>query len=1613
MSFPGDTRSWVSGNLRPPNGAKTYRQIFCTAETAFPHSGPFLSKVTTSPPSKAGAPKARPRVQSLRIVGIGASAGGLEAFSILLPSLPPSARVAYVLVQHLDPSHRSLLSELLSRTTPLPVKEITPETKVQAGHIYVIPPNCDLDIRGGVLHLSSRQKNAGPARSIDRFLESLAADQGPLAIGVILSGAGSDGAKGLKAIKDAGGVTFAQDAGTAKYDSMPRSAVGTGAVDFVLPADKIGGEIERLLAQPDNTTRRAAANARHRRGKVTRGPAGIPGRAEWPAAPEDLNLRKIFLLLRTRTGTDFSLYRPNTIRRRMARRMGLAKTKGLEQYLRFLREHPGEVEALYQDLLINVTSFFRNPSVFETLKKRVFPRLLKSNTQGDTLRIWVAGCSTGQEPYSIAIAYAEFAERHSASVGIQIFATDVNGSVLDVARTGRYTRLQLAGVSAARLQKFFVKEADGYRVAKPIRDMVIFAQQNVLIDPPFTRVDLISCRNMLIYFEPALQQKIIPSFHYALKPGGFLVLGSSESTGLFTNLFSPVDKPGRIYAKQAATSWLRYERPPVPPTMRQLATGTTPPLRTPATKPTSADDACKEADRFALAKYAPATVVVNEDGDVLQTRGDTRPYLTLPAGKATLQLVKMAREGLGLVLQGALHRARTENRKVTERSVHLEGRKEPVDLEVVPLRGVKSRCFLVVFLRPEPTFKAAPLPKGGRSAAPTRQLTELKREHQIAREQLENLREEHETSVEELQASNEEVQSANEELQSLNEELETSNEELESANEELTTLNEELATRNAELRESEQRLREQAELLELAPVLARSPKDRIIFWNRGAEKLYGFTRDEAIGQTAHLFLGAQFSEPLEKIQADLLRLGSWDGEVVHRRKDGRLIHVATQWVAHHDGQGRLRAVLEVNADISARKQAEHALRDSEEFNQRILESSPDVITVLDLAGRVVFMNAGGQRQLEIEHWESVAQSYWPTRWAEGDHSQAEAAYRAAVAGGTTRFSGRYPTARGEDRWWDAMVRPILGADGRPEKVLCVARDVSEQRREEIQRALRVRLTTLRAEVGLEVARPGELGPVLGRITEILVRHGDSPAVHLWTLNGEVSRLEASGGPSAAVTAKPAEERLLRGLLGSGQSRFWLDVASDPVLTAAEWVQQERVVGGAAFALRLHDRVLGVLALFTRHPLDQDVMRELELTADVIGQFVARKLGEDERQRLLQDAVAARNEALAASQAKDDFIAALSHELRTPLNPVLLLSSEGADNPDLPEKIREDFKMIRNNVSLEAKLIDDLLDLTRIVHGKLSLELKPVDAHAILRDALAIVSPTVEQKRIDLALEFGAERALVNGDAVRLQQVFWNVLNNAVKFTPAGGRIALQTANTEPGLVTLTFTDNGTGLPESELERIFEPFTQGGNRAGGLGLGLAISRQLVEKHGGRIYAQSEGKGLGSRFTITLPLLPVEAADRRPAARPGQPNRPTVRLAPERGPARVATGRTLLLIEDHAATRATLEALLKRRNFRVTSAGSAAAALKVAETGQEFDIVLSDLGLPDSDGYALWAALRRRLPRAVGVALSGYGMEHDVQRSRDAGFSGHLTKPVSMDALDRTLTLLVPEGSAAGH
>lgn len=716
------------------------------------------------------------------IVGIGASAGGLEAMTQLLQNLPPDTDMAFVLVQHLDPTHESALSSLLARTTIMPVTEARNNLPLEPNRLYIIPPNKNMGISARRLKLFPRRGNGRQEHlPIDRFFNSLAEQEASNAVGIILSGSGTDGTQGLLAIKAAGGITFAQEEKSAKYAAMPGNAITAGCVDFVLPAEKMGQELGRIgghlsLAFPD-------------------------GKSEEPMTQEKA-FEAILLLLRQRTGVDFTYYKHATLRRRIQRRMTLYRFGTLKDYCDYLRGHAPEVKELFNDILIHVTGFFRDPAVFQTLRKRVFPKLLKDKGAQDSLRIWIAGCSTGEEVYSVAISLVELLTEKKESRPIQIFATDINESALERARAGLYHENIKSEVSAERLRRFFVKEDGGYRVNKTIREMCIFARQNLVNDPPFSNLDLISCRNVLIYLGPTLQRKVIPVFHYALRPTGLLMLGSSETIGTFPDLFTLVDKSAKIYAKKGGQfrPAVHFGRDILQPAPSDENDAPPAPISPPI------GEVQKQADRIVLTSYSLPGVVINSNLDVLQFRGRTGLFLEHAQGEATLNLLKMAREGLMPELRMIV--ARTIKQNVRSRQEGLRVRQNghfvECSIEIIPFTvpPAHDRFYLVLF---EPVSPPADETAPGKTkktiqrSIESSELAHLREELSATRESLQTIIEEQEATNDELRSANEEIMSSNEELQSTNEELETAKEELQSTNEELTTLNDELESRNNEL----------------------------------------------------------------------------------------------------------------------------------------------------------------------------------------------------------------------------------------------------------------------------------------------------------------------------------------------------------------------------------------------------------------------------------------------------------------------------------------------------------------------------------------------------------------------------------------------------------------------------------------------------------------------------------------------------------------------------------------------------------------------------------------------------------------------------------------------
>lgn len=729
------------------------------------------------------------------IVAIGASAGGIEAFTELMSNLRVDTGMAFVLVQHLDPKHHSLLPELFAKKTAMPVKEVSDGMTVQPNHIYTIPAGATMSISNHTLQLAPRELSRGIPMPIDHFMRALAEEQGSRSIGVILSGSGTDGTLGMAEIRAQGGVTFAQDETSAKYNGMPRSAIGADCVDYVLPPRGIAHELARIARHPY-----VARDAR--------------AEASDLVSADTVGLESVFTLLRRSAGVDFSHYRRTTILRRIQRRMVVHKIDKLEDYVKYIQNNPSETRALYQDMLINVTSFFRNPKVFDALKAEVFPEILSNHVPDATIRFWTPGCASGEETYSVAIALLEYLGDRASQTLIQFFGTDVSESSIAKARTGLYPENIQGDVSPERLRRFFTKVEGGFRISKSIRDMCIFAQHNVLNDPPFSQMDLISCRNLLIYLEPVLQSRVISLFHYATRPRGYLVLGTSEGIGMAANLFGNVDRTHKIFLKK-----ITAVRPAVtfslahPPERAEDGS-----LRTPGKPLESAWnylEAPKEFDRRLLSQYAPPTVFINEDMEIIHTRGNVNRYLTLAPGRASLTILKMAREGLLLDLRNAIGKAKKDNVPVRRQNVEIKGtesgpggRAQPsryVRFEVLPISvgNLKELYFMIVFeeegVPARSSGKSQAKRAGRQSEANSARLAKLERELSATKEYLQAVIETQEATNEELQSANEEILSSNEELQSTNEELETAKEELQSANEELTTVNDELRNRNLEV----------------------------------------------------------------------------------------------------------------------------------------------------------------------------------------------------------------------------------------------------------------------------------------------------------------------------------------------------------------------------------------------------------------------------------------------------------------------------------------------------------------------------------------------------------------------------------------------------------------------------------------------------------------------------------------------------------------------------------------------------------------------------------------------------------------------------------------------
>ncbi|HEV8312433.1 MAG TPA: CheR family methyltransferase [Burkholderiaceae bacterium] len=1372
---------------------------------------------TPTEPSDDSRVGSTPSTLDFPVVGIGASAGGLEALLKFFENLPPDSGMAFVVVLHLSPKHSSNVPTLLSNVTPLPVQHVSGPVGIERNHVYVIPPGKLLAMDDNALDITDADRPRGRHVAIDLFFRSLAQVHGPRAVGIVLSGSGADGSAGIARVKEQGGLTFAQVPDEADFDSMPRSAIATSAIDFVLPVAQMPRKLIDLSTAARNIHLPPIA-------EPDKGLPPKPGRA--PTGHEaDEVLRDILVTLRARTGHDFRHYKRATMMRRLQRRLQVNGLSDLPSYRTHLHANADEAPALLKDLLIGVTNFFRDSESFDVLARDVLPQLFKGRSPQEQVRAWVAGCARGEEAYSLAMLLCEQAARIAEPPDMLVFATDIDERAITTARAGLYPESILTDVSPLRLRQFFTKEDTQYRIRKEVREKLLFAQHNLLRDPPFSQIDLISCRNLMIYIDRDVHNEMLEIFHFALKPGGFLFLGSSESADTASQLFTPVDKKHRIYRANNLSRGRRM----LPALPLRLGAAGTPTVELPLLRSKAS---FADAHQRLLQQHAPPSVLINAESEIVHLSDNTGAFLRLAPGAPSHNLLSLVLPELRLELRAALLQARQSGRSVEARRVKVQrgGRPRYVSMVVRPVRDNVSNAefTLVMFDEVDDTLGGE---HPGDELDPA--MTHLEGELQRTKDELKASIEQGETSSEELRASNEELQAINEELRSTTEELETSKEELQSINEELVTVNQELKIKVEETGKINDDLQNLIASTDIATVFVDRGMSIKRYTPRATDIFNLIPSDvgRSLLDITHRLdypqLAADTSAAFQSLQIIEREVHSSDD----RWYIARLLPYRT--LEDHIGGAVLTFI-----EITRRRRAEQQLHEEQDRMRLVAASTRDyAIFTTDAEGRVTTWNQGAQSIFGYTEAEMLGQSsallYLP-----------------------------------EDR--------AIGA----------LDDEMRRAREE------------------------------GRA------EGDR-----WMLRKEGSRFFCSG-----------------------------------ILTALE--------GGQGFA---------------------------KIARDLTG----LKQAETEREAQLKREAAAAAQARAVSEMKDEFLAVLSHELKNPLN-LILVNAELLTR--LPESrgiapVARAAEVIRRTVVSQAQIIDDLLDMSRVQTGKLALNLGEVNGSAALQSIVAAASADAAARHLHLTLQPPAERVAVHADPVRLEQIMWNLLTNAIKFTPAGGSITVSLQQ-EDGMARLDVADTGRGIEPDFLPKVFDMFRQAESRSthyeGGLGIGLALVKQLALLQGGRVEAFSEGSGLGARFTVWLPLH--DGATAGPAAKAASP-------------ASTIAGLRVLIVDDAEETIGALGELLKLEGAHVSGATSVPQALQMIGK-QSFDLIVSDIAMPGMNGYELLLQLRGR-PDAANtptIALSGLGRPADAKRALDAGFDAHLGKPVTLEALTEAMRLAREHRSA---
>ncbi len=1464
------------------------------------------------------------------VVGIGASAGGLEAFSRLLAGLPGDTGLAFVLVQHLDPAHESSLAEILGGRTTMSVVQVHEATLVFPNHVYVIPPNTIMRISGGRLELEARGARNERHMPVDAFLTSLAADQKSNAFGVILSGTASDGTLGLKAIKDEGGITFAQDERSALFPGMPRNAVAMGAVDFILPPEKIAKELASIA-------RHAAPSVAL--GNLPDGPARIDEGPEFQAV---LNALRVY------AGVDFTHYKHATTKRRIARRMTMHRVDKLGDYLKLLNERPPEMAALFEDLLINVTEFFRDSEVFEFLRDHSITEMLKSRSSDQPLRVWVPACSTGEEAYSLAILVKEVMDNLRVSCPLQVFGTDVSDSVIEKARTGIYPASAVTGLSPERLRNYFIKLENGFQIRPGIRECCVFSRHNVTKDPPLSRMDLISCRNLLIYLGPVLQKRVITMFHYALQPGGCLVLGSSESLGVFADYFVCAENRHKIYCRKPGRSmktelldqssvWQRSSEVEVLGALNP---------------PGDIDNlvAQREADRVLLARYAPSGFLVDGNLRIIEFRGRIGQYLGPSPGEASFHLLKMLRDELIMPVRAAIDEARGSDLLARKEKVRYRtnGDQHTVNLTVLPIAAtVANRLFLVLFEDPDESIQMRPqprLPRGGdrkASEVSPAAIAQLEEDLASTRQYLQSI-------IEELRSANEEIQSSNEELQSTNEELQTAKEELQSSNEELTTINEEMGSRNSELTQVNNDLVNLLTSISM-PIVMLGGDLRIRRFTPLAARIFNFIPTD-IGRPI-LDIKPDFEIPdLEDMLLGVIRTpAEHEREVVDRAGRWHLLRVRP----YRTTDNKIDGVVIQMLDIDALKRSLDEARAAREYAEAIVDTVREPLVVLDADLRVQRANRSFYQIFRVAPQETEGQPFYSLGNRQWDLAKVHGLLDKMLHSGDELRDVEV------EQEFDRLGRRTMLLTGRslqqeqaPGLILLAIQDVTEQKLEAEARYRRL----------FEAAQDG-----------IIIVSVDSEEI-------------TDVNPYLLNLFGYARQDLV------GRRFFDLDLfrSSEEVRNLLRDINEQRVVRMSDLSLPARDGHT-VLVEVVANAYAESERRVI--------QFNVRDVSDRRRleQQLRQTAKLESIGLLAGG---------IAHDFNNLLTGILGNASLAVNDVAASSGTRR----LLDEVVRAAERAADLTRQLLAYAGKGRFVVTSVDFSALIRDTTPLIQTSIP-RNVRLDMKLAENLAPVSADPGQMQQIVMNLIINAAESIRESGSgvVTVKTSVVqadEPFLsvnfggadlkagqyVCVQVSDNGIGMDEGTRARIFDPFFT--TKFTGRGLGLAAVHGIVRGHKGGIRVQST-PGLGSVFEVILPVT--------------QPKPSRAQVARTR---RNLNGSgTVLIVDDEDVVLQMAQETLERYGYKVLTANNGQKGVELfRQRHADLSLVLLDMMMPVMSGPDALKEMRSISADVPVVLSSGYNEADTVKQLSRRGFAGFIQKPYTPMQLAEKINTVLSSGAA---